>query len=200
MKARIGLIYAGARCCWPDETAALPMLAAHGVEVHTIAVNDRGAQIRRLNHWTTLHSDAEHMGKWERQRVRNGHPGGYVRWGQTLNPWCDRECRNWAKGSSGLYAVDVALNGLSLDGAVLVGMPMDQTPNAFRDETGWAHFERHRYQWTEPDAWPFLQRSVRSMSGWTRSILGAPTAEWLAAIAGTGEGIGPIPRSKRNRG
>lgn len=187
---RIGLIYGGARCCWDDEAAVLPLLV--GCEVVRIGINDVGAVVPELDHWVTVHP--EKLGPWGDARRANGYPSDYVRWsfsgldkGQV-----DRVLEGWIHGSSGLYAVHVALHGLEVDGAVLLGVPMDATPNAFRNERGWAHFERYRTEWEAVAA--EIRPAVRSASGWTRDLLGSPTRDWLVGLdTASGMIVDPAP-------
>lgn len=84
-----------------------------------------------------------------------------------------------SSGTSGLMAVKVALDDLGFDRAVLCGMPIQGSAG---------HLQVHRYQWTGEqtyrrgwlEAMPHIKDRVRSMSGWTRKVLGRPTPEWIA--------------------
>ncbi len=42
----------------------------------------------------------------------------------------------------------------------------------------WGDAPHYREAWT--DALPEIAGRARSMSGWTRDLLGAPTADWIA--------------------
>ena len=75
----------------------------------------------------------------------------------------------WAGGSSGLYACQVA-QALCFRKAVLCGVPMTSDPRFF-DPAPWAGSARYRQAWARhKDRLGF----VRSMSGWTRDLLGEP--------------------------
>ncbi len=81
-----------------------------------------------------------------------------------------------ASASSGGYAAKVALDD-GFDRVVLAGIPM---------ETDAAHFTRGK-PWLQRDSFtigfeksvPHFAGRVRSMSGWTAQILGAPSPDWL---------------------
>jgi hypothetical protein len=86
-------------------------------------------------------------------------------------------------GSSGLYAVQIALEEMGFDGAILAGCPMDAaggTLCAHSEMSEAAKVDRFKPQWLR--ALPHIGARTRSMSGWTQKILGAPDAEWLAGL------------------
>ena len=60
----------------------------------------------------------------------------------------------------------------------VVGMPMDEQRHFTRGQA-WDMATFHRDGWTK--ALPKIERKVRSMSGWTRELLGGVTLEWLEA-------------------
>ena len=78
-------------------------------------------------------------------------------------------------GSSSLLGTKAALFKLGYDKVVLIGCPMDtgnilnknQSYSIFRK--GWLHFKDS------------LKGKVKSMSGWTKELLGEPTKEWVEA-------------------
>lgn len=83
---------------------------------------------------------------------------------------------DWKNGSSGLYAVQIALH-FGAPGVVLCGMPIDDSPH-FHRETGLAKgipelIAMHRKPWLD-NAEYLRKAGVRSMSGWTRDLLGSP--------------------------
>lgn len=185
---RIALILGGADCVWEDVGAARALVR----DPVFIAVNDAGAHWEgHLDHWVTLHPE-KLVGKyhhtynrdslsWERQRAERGYPGGYETWSRRNPGWVDYIIGHWGAGSSGLYAVTVALHlGLR---AILCGVPMDARPHfagatGAEDEDGnWAEWEQHRSKWR--DKRHVIAGRVKSMSGWTRELLGAPTPAWI---------------------
>jgi len=82
-----------------------------------------------------------------------------------------------ASGSSGLYAVKLALEA-GADKVVLAGVPMSAEAAHFFSPEPWQEVGGFIDAWSIVH--PRLQHTVRSMSGWTRERLGAPTPDWLA--------------------
>jgi hypothetical protein len=80
-------------------------------------------------------------------------------------------------GSSGLLGTEVALE--FADKVVLCGIPLDPTQVHYRrpKKGGWPPATMYRLAWQQVHS--KLKHRVRSMSGWTREFLGAPTEEWL---------------------
>ena len=76
-------------------------------------------------------------------------------------------------GSSSLLGAKAALFKLGYDKVVLVGCPMDvgNVENKKKSYTmfqkGWLYFKKD------------LAGKVKSMSGWTKELLGEPTKEWV---------------------
>lgn len=83
---------------------------------------------------------------------------------------------NCGGGSSGFLATMVALQELKAWRVVLCWVPMENTPR-FDDPSAWREAVEYRQTWL--DAKPDMQDRVRSMSGWTKEILGEPTKEWF---------------------
>lgn len=82
-------------------------------------------------------------------------------------------------GSSGLFGVKVAMDEFRADRVVLAGIPMTaEGRHYFNVGRDWGGAANHRKGWNQ--VLPRLTGRVRSMSGWTRTRLGAPTVEWLA--------------------
>lgn len=144
-----------------------------------IVCNDIGALCDSFHHWVTLHPE-----KWayflmqRRQR-------GFADTAATL--WSDRYtyCSFVSKlnvlpdyqpsGLTGLYAVKLA-KAIGATKIVLAGVPMDQSGHVLPGHGHWINEER-RLGWLNRRK---ELRDVRSMSGWTRQLLGYPTQEWLA--------------------
>lgn len=137
--------------------------------------------------WITLHP--EWMQKYADERASLGRPGGYE-WVAPLKGEVGRHAQHepnrrvsyrWpgmnASASSGIYGAKVALDD-GFERVVLAGIPM---------QAGGKHFTRGK-EWTQCDAFlvglknsiPFLKDKVRSVSGLTKELLGAPTPGWLA--------------------
>ena len=84
-----------------------------------------------------------------------------------------------SSGTSGLFALKVALIDLGFDRAVLCGIPMQDEAGHLRDAAApWSGAVAHWAGWLE--AYPQIKDRARSMSGRTADLLGRPTAEWVA--------------------
>jgi len=166
------LILGGAECVLADLTkhcaqyGSLPWLV--------IAANKIGMFYPgHLDHWVTMHP--EQLAPWKKHRRRRGGNDDYVTWAGRRPDLVDRVTTH-SGGSTGLFAAKVALVDLGCERVVLCGVPMDDTPHFIRGAVG-DHYEQYRCQW---EAYiQELAACVRSWSGWTRELLGAPTEEWL---------------------
>lgn len=177
----MGLVLGGADCVWDDLRALEAMAGPWPGTV--VAVNTIGALWpHRLDHWATLHP--EKMGLWIEARAENGHPPGFTIWAHELDRWHSKRGRELVDrtlpvpmktGSSGLFAVDVA-RAVGCERVVLCGVPMTASPHFGRSEA-WPEADRYWPRWVERLA---ELSSVRSMSGRTRDLLGAPSPGWLA--------------------
>jgi len=79
-------------------------------------------------------------------------------------------------GSSGMLCIAVAFE-LECTHIVLAGVPMVKLNNHFDDPKPW--FECRQYHSVWKKLQPKLQGRVKSLSGWTKDLLGEPTEEWL---------------------
>lgn len=86
---------------------------------------------------------------------------------------------HWGSGSSTLFAVSSLLEK-GYTRILLCGAPMDASAHADGASTwdgkGWGDYEIHREGWEHHKA---KLGCVRSMSGWTRELLGGPDPEFL---------------------
>ncbi len=183
------LLLGGAETLWSD-VQAVETLIGRPWDGAVIACNDAGVHWPRfLDHWCTLHPEQFRTWPdggpgWLEQRTELGHPDGYVTWARRTPKLVDRLCNTWGGGSSGLLCVAVA-EKVGVTHAILCGIPMEATPH-FNDHhrTGrdpWPSADSHWRAWERPNARRRMETWVRSMSGRTRALLGAPTLEWLAA-------------------
>lgn len=172
----------GGACVWSDVGAALDLGEFDGV----VACNDVGAAWPGpLDAWVSLHTGK--MVLWGERRARAGHEPAKAIYGQTqprgrAAPMASHTVEfkfpgQSHTGSSGLFALKVALIDLGFDKAVLCGVPMEHSERHFFDIKPWRGALSHRQGWKE--ALPVIRDRARSMSGWTREILGAPDEEWL---------------------
>ncbi len=177
----IALVLGGASCLWQDIRALRKILDP--AECVIVAVNDAGVRWPgKLDHWATLHPEELW---WRRdRRIHYGYNPSCVTWTRSypigmehLQRICDRQIGGvWTQGSSGLLGVGVAWAGLGIRSVILAGIPMDGGTRLDRTG-GWASHGTFRAAWEESQA--LLSRGVRSLSGWTRDLLGEPTTEWL---------------------
>lgn len=163
-----------------------------------IAINDAGWMIGetlpdggiipRIDHWTHLHTE-DMPARIEKRRALGGNMD-FTTWSRRLGANGETPDRiapqHLGAGSSGLYAVGIALYELGCEKVVLCGVPMDERPR-MGDTLSWvdrdpATGDKDKLALFRPvweAAFPKLDGRVRSMSGWTRELLGVPTAEWL---------------------
>lgn len=147
-----------------------------------IAVNRAGAvHAGGLDHWVSLHPDQ--LGAFMAERAAAGLPSAGATWSDRAHPGVrvDRVVTDLERtGSSGLFAVRLALHHLGAGRVVLAGMPIDNAPHFYdgprRSGPG---FVPYRPFWRAAARSGFAGR-VRSLSGWTAGLLGRPDAGWLA--------------------
>lgn len=172
---RTALVLGGASCLL-DDLYELP-IRFDGV----VACNDAGMYWPGdLDAWVTLHPAK--MNQWRQKRRANGHsePGRFFAHQEQGN-YIRRTAYKFqgvtSSGSSGMFAAKVALVDLSFDRAVLCGIPMMRKPHFF-DRHDWRSATHFRHAW-ESLPKPYMER-MRSMSGWTRCLLGSPR-DWVNA-------------------
>jgi hypothetical protein len=89
---------------------------------------------------------------------------------------------DWVAGSSGFAAGLWARHGMGFDEVILCGIPLDGKAYAapvaaFKrefDEPGWTAALKHWRESIDAFMRKGLTAGIRSMSGWTRDVLGAP--------------------------
>lgn len=179
----LAIVLGGAECLWEDVAALEEMIGQEWPGL-VVATNDAGVHwSRRLDHWVTCHPEKFHLvvrpgttGRWEEERLALGHPGGYVRWARR-NPELVDRIVEWNGGASGLMAAIVATRELGCF-TVLCGVPMNRSRHFHdgRDGEPWKDVDFHWPVWLR---FRHLLERVRSMSGETRKLLGAPTLDDL---------------------
>ncbi|WP_414461810.1 hypothetical protein [Hyphomicrobium sp. DY-1] len=168
------LVLGGGASVWTDAEAALDLAEFDFV----IAANDIGAHwAGKIDVFCSLHP--EKLEGWIRARREKGHPDGFTTWAHKKIAGCpvDRATSDW-KGSSGLFAVKIARE-LGYERIVLCGVPMSAEGAHFFDDNPWDASKTFRQAWINRRA--EIAPYVRSMSGWSRSMLGEPSSDWLAA-------------------
>jgi hypothetical protein len=176
----IAFVFGSAACLAADMEQAL----AVGQPDMIIAVNAASVAVMGpVPHLATMHP--ANADGWLDQRRRRGLPDPDRMWCPEGSP--GGQGARWSHapawgGSSGLFAVSVAV-AAGAERVVLCGVPLDAQPH-FDDPRPWTAALLYRHAWTIRRS--VLRVFVRSCSGWTRELLGPPTAEWL-----NGEGAGP---------
>ena len=173
--AKLAVVIGGASCVWDD----LRELRELREPDFVVAINDVGTVYpHSLDHWVSYHSS--YFGRWLDQRRKNGLPGNPTLWTGKRRP---RDVPTNIKtydlfgGSSGLLGAHVAMQ--FADKVVLAGVPMDPAMTHYhtRDRGNpWKDAKNYHRHWQKIA--PKLC-NVRSMSGWTQNLLGAPTTAWL---------------------
>lgn len=140
----------------------------------------------KFDTWVTLHP--EWMNDYEAKRKERGLPNGYEivappegelgahgKKGNISRRISYRWPGMTASASSGIYGAKVALD----DGhkIVLAGIPMTVDGGHFARGQPWRQRDSFMAGWNY--AMPHLKNDARSMSGFSREQLGAPTREWL---------------------
>lgn len=176
--AEVGLIIGSARCLSVDLEAALRWFKPKVI----IGINESGRDYPgHVDHWVSMHP--EKMGCWIDERIRAGRPAPGTVWSpnnrnhpEWTGPMIKAE--SWG-GSSGLFGIVVGLKGAKLTRLVLAGVPMDALQGHYHrpKEGRWLECDAYKAMWQRH--LPKFKDHVRSMSGWTRDLLGAPTESWL---------------------
>lgn len=172
------VVLGGAGGVW-EELTALNAMAGNKPDI-VVACNDAGAIYPgRLDGWATLHH--EKLTSWRKLRAAHDYRCFTIQreWhhGEDVEIVPER----W-KGSSGLYAVQIAMQQFGADRIVLCGVPLwPANGHFFSPSKEWPEAELYRRGFQA--ALSVIRDPVRSMSGWTRELLGAPCPEWLTTRA-----------------
>jgi hypothetical protein len=181
---RVCLVLGGADCVWDDFEAAASLGEFSGV----VGCNDIGVRWPgQMDAWVSLHAPKFRL--WRAQRAARklpphkaiyGHTNGLTHfppYGPDVGALDHAFPGEVHSGSSGLFALKAALIDLGFDRAVLCGIPMTPTGHIARPNPEWNGAHSHRKGWVE--ALPEIKDRARSMSGWTRELLGAPDQDWF---------------------
>jgi hypothetical protein len=170
-------VLGGASCVFDDAKLALGLFTPDAV----FAINDMIARWpERVDYVVTLHP--EKLAGWLRQRKKAGYGMHFQTWAHARKPNSlpvDRVTPDWG-GSSGLFACKVALEE-GFDKIVLAGVPMTVRDKHFVRNKEWSAATGYLAAWKKRH--PLLKDNVRSMSGFTRDLLGEPCAVWWDAAA-----------------
>lgn len=169
----LAAVLGGARGVWA-ELAELETLIGQRPDL-IVGTNDAGVVYPgHLDAWATLHH--ERFAEWRSRRAGNSDYRAIIH--APFPGLDDAEIvpERWS-GSSGLYAAQVALDNLGASGVVICGVPLDADRAHFFNGAPWTDADVFRRGFEA--ALPVIRDTVRSMSGWTRDLLGAPDAQWL---------------------
>lgn len=169
-----------ALCLGGGDTLRADLEAVGGPWDGVVACNEAGIEWPgELDAWVSLHRDK--FNPWRARRRRRGFPPARLivgspgpREGKVDLVTEDRLPGMHRNGSSGLFAVKVALVDLGFDRAILCGIPLTRSPHFFGGQP-WAAALGYRRTWAAIP--PEFRARMRSMSGWTRVLLGGP-ADW----------------------
>lgn len=171
----IALVLGGARCVYDDIAAAQKLVTTDIV----VAVKDIGITWPTPHYWATLHPERVPKELAERRRSGLPDPIAIYTYNKRIPKGIDLPYHvvDLKGGSSGLLGVMVALE--VADKAVVCGVPLDPRQPHYRrpKKQGWPPATMYRIAWKQVHS--KLKDRVRSMSGWTRELLGEPTAEWV---------------------
>lgn len=179
IKPETALVLGGARSVWADREAAMKLFQP----IHVLATNETGRDLDgRVDHWVSMHP--EKMSEWVRGRAKLGNEPALNLWKpKHKQPFPGLEMKSapsWG-GSSGLLAVTVALIALEVEFVIVAGCPLLNEECHYFDQKVWREAHQYRAAWVR--YLPQMRNRVKSMSGWTRELLGEPDMGWLGAHA-----------------
>jgi hypothetical protein len=162
---------------YPDLELAI---ATFGEPDIIVGVKDIWMEYPRIDYFVTFHVDR--IPRELERRRKLGYPDPKAVW--TYNgvrvpkipiPVKMHKVRG---GSSGLLGAIVGT--IEADRAVLAGIPLDTNMRHYHNRKHgkpWAEGRLYKPHWEQMK--PELQDKVKSMSGWTMKLLGAPTVDWV---------------------
>lgn len=163
---------------WSDFDRARQL--TEGLPTVAIATNHAGRLYEgRIDAWVSLHPEL--FEPWRDERAAKGLNTNYralVYAGRKLVDGAEAHKQRW-NGSSGLFAAQLALDVLGCTAVVLCGCPMDRQAGHITAPGEWALVDRYRPGVLDAKA---EGAPIRSMGGWTASVLGAPSASWLRSL------------------
>lgn len=174
----IALCLGGATNVWNDLAAARDL--TRNASTIVVACNFAGIHYDgRLDAWITLHPEL--FRPWRQQRAERGLNTNYrpvIHAASRQVPDAEIVPHGWY-GSSGLYMAQVALQHMGARGAILCGVPMEAEGMHIHWPGEWQHKQTPKYREGFEQA-KAEGANIRSMSGWTRGLFGAPDSRWVA--------------------
>lgn len=175
---RTCLVLGSAPCLWDDVERAQ---ALHRFDA-VIAAKQAGIYWPgELYSWVTLHPDW--MPDYIAQREANGYPPAREIVAHKKRSIVEKEFHyRWPgahdTAASGMSAAKYAVCDCGFIRVVLCGIPMEVGPR-IDGEGKWNEGMVQKYRAAMVPVLDDVRKYVRSMSGWTREVLGEPTVEWL---------------------
>lgn len=183
---KTGLVIGSAACVWSD----LVLASNLGHFDHVAAVNTMGTDwAHELDFWVTLHP--EKMVGWQTTREQRGYPKAkcvvanerVLKRKDIPYPHIDKTAdyrffsHQKGSGSSGLFATKVLLDE-GCERVVLAGVPLLASQKHYNDSDPWFEVSEFTPAWQQVK--PIIEGRVKSLSGWTRQLLGGPSSVWLS--------------------
>lgn len=174
---KIAFVIGGASCVWRDWHRARALCQPHML----VLINDIGINYPEpFDVWVSYHQNL--LVDWIEKRRKRGKPPAkkvYVSTGRCKRGVKGAKTIKVRGGSSGLLATHAALT----EGAshvILTGVPMDPQQghvlNNYKVDA-WLDGKKYLTHWQRD--YKILRSKVRSMSGFTKELLGEPTIDWL---------------------
>jgi hypothetical protein len=174
------LVLGDATCVHEDAARALAMFTPDAIA----ATNNIGISWpSRIDYWCTLHPRP--CPDWPgivvaMERRRAAGLNRPQTWAHAPSEGIDRTTTDWHASSGGLCVKVLREEGF--ERIVLAGVPMNAEGGHFYDARPWLQAHRYQAGWTNKIK--IIRPFVRSMSGWTKELLGEPSPDWIAGIAG----------------
>jgi hypothetical protein len=182
-RSDVALVVGGAQDVLLELYLAAQLCLQAGVTYETFAANDMIATLEHCDHAVTLHPNK--LPGWLGRRAALGlHMPREV--------WCHRTDQDApaitrtlaqvhpGRTSSGYFAMQVDLH-LGYDRIILCGVPMTEAGGHVVRNRPWDQVRHFTQVWVDHRV--ELAAHVKSMSGWTRELLGYPTVAFLQGIA-----------------
>lgn len=172
----IALCLGGALSVWAEYEAAKTLIGDR--PFLTVACNHAAVRFPgHLDAFASLHPEL--VDGWLADRAAAGHNVDCRIFTHRPGRRQNAEALAWRWfGSSGLYTAQVAIDRLDCAGAILCGVPMDDNAGHIHHGT-WDAAYHYRAGLQDAAA---QKPQVRSMSGYTQELFGAPDIPWLESL------------------
>jgi hypothetical protein len=167
------IILGDAACVYKDAALAFQRFSFDAVA----ATNNIGLDWEgHIDHWCTLHPlAAANPDPWPgiaemRRRRKLAGRNDPTTWSFKMAPGVDYVMDDWL-GSSGLFAFR-CLRSIGFDSIIFAGVPLTSEEAHYNDAREWRQASAYHKGWLKhvDEIAPY----ARSMSGWTRELIGAP--------------------------